>query len=150
MAASLYLRHFSMTSAPFPVTPDTDAYYTGGSRRAMVDAVVHVLRNERGIVKVVGESGTGTTTLCRHIARTMGKEFTVHCCADRFIIHVLAAAFATGLLNEDDCMPATCACSAHDDESCGCEQFRRCRSTFKMRGCGDVAADALARYRERW
>ena len=77
MAASLYLRHFSMTSAPFPVTPDTDAYYTGGSRRAMVDAVVHVLRNERGIVKVVGESGTGKTTLCRHIARTMGKEFTV-------------------------------------------------------------------------
>ena len=77
MAASLYLRHFSLASAPFPVTPDTDAYYTGGSRRATVDAVVHVLRNERGIVKVVGKSGTGKTTLCRHIARTMGKEFTV-------------------------------------------------------------------------
>lgn len=77
MAASLYLRHFSLTSAPFPVTPDSDAYYTGGTRRATVDAVLHVLRNERGIVKIVGEAGTGKTTLCRHLGRALGKSFRV-------------------------------------------------------------------------
>ncbi len=77
MAASLYLKHFSLTGAPFPVTPDSDAYYTGGSRRATVDAALHVLRNERGIVKIVGEPGTGKTTLCRHIGRALGRQFTV-------------------------------------------------------------------------
>ena len=77
MAASLYLKHFSLNSAPFPVTPDTDAYYTGGTRRATVDALMHVLRAERGIVKVVGEPGTGKTTLCRHLARVLGKQYAV-------------------------------------------------------------------------
>jgi type II secretory pathway predicted ATPase ExeA len=77
MAASLYLKHFSLTGAPFPVTPDSDAYYTGGSRRATVDAALHVLRNERGIVKIVGEPGTGKTTLCRHLGRALGRQFTV-------------------------------------------------------------------------
>lgn len=77
MAASLYLKHFSLTGAPFPVTPDSDAYYTGGTRRATVEAALHVLRNERGIVKIVGEPGTGKTTLCRHIGRALGRQFTV-------------------------------------------------------------------------
>ncbi|MCX7229549.1 MAG: AAA family ATPase [Burkholderiales bacterium] len=77
MAASLYLKHFSLTGAPFPVTPDSDAYYTGGSRRATVDAALHVLRNERGIVKIVGEPGTGKTTLCRHIGRALSRKFTI-------------------------------------------------------------------------
>ncbi|MEI7447541.1 MAG: AAA family ATPase, partial [Burkholderiales bacterium] len=77
MAASLYLRHFSLTAAPFPVTPDSDAYYTGGTRRATVEAVLHVLRNERGIVKIVGEPGSGKTTLCRHLGRALGKQFRV-------------------------------------------------------------------------
>jgi len=77
MAASLYLKHFSLTGAPFPVTPDSDAYYTGGTRRATVDAALHVLRRERGIVKIVGEPGTGKTTLCRHVGRALGRQFTV-------------------------------------------------------------------------
>jgi MSHA biogenesis protein MshM len=77
MAASLYLKHFALTGAPFPVTPDSDAYYTGGTRRATVEAALHVLRNERGIVKIVGEPGTGKTTLCRHIGRALGRQFTV-------------------------------------------------------------------------
>jgi MSHA biogenesis protein MshM len=77
MAASLYLKHFALTGAPFPVTPDSDAYYTGGTRRATVDAALHVLRRERGIVKIVGEPGTGKTTLCRHVGRALGRQFTV-------------------------------------------------------------------------
>lgn len=77
MAASLYLRHFSLETAPFPVTPDSDVFYSGGSRKATVEATLHVLRHERGIVKIVGEAGTGKTTLCRHLGRELGRRFTV-------------------------------------------------------------------------
>lgn len=77
MAASLYLKHFALKVAPFPVTPDSDAYYSGGTRRATVDAALHVLRKERGIVKIVGEPGTGKTTLCRHLGRALSRQFTV-------------------------------------------------------------------------
>ena len=77
MAASLYWKHFGLNSAPFPVTPSDDAFYSGGTRKATVDATLHVLRNERGIVKVVGEPGTGKTTLCRQITRELRDHHTV-------------------------------------------------------------------------
>jgi MSHA biogenesis protein MshM len=77
MAASLYWKHFGLNSAPFPVTPTDDAFYTGGTRKATVDAALHVLREERGIVKVVGEAGTGKTTLCRQLTRELADRYTV-------------------------------------------------------------------------
>ena len=77
MAAFLYWKHFGLNSAPFPVTPSDDAFYSGGTRKATVDATLHVLRNERGIVKVVGEPGTGKTTLCRQITRELRDRHTV-------------------------------------------------------------------------
>ncbi|MCA3181173.1 MAG: AAA family ATPase [Burkholderiaceae bacterium] len=77
MAASLYWKHFGLTSAPFPVTPTDDAFYSGGTRKATVHATLHVLRNETGIVKVVGEAGTGKTTLCRQLTRELRDRYTV-------------------------------------------------------------------------
>jgi MSHA biogenesis protein MshM len=77
MAASLYWKHFGLNSAPFPVTPTDDAFYSGGTRKATVDATLHVLRDESGIVKVVGEAGTGKTTLCRQLTRELGDRYTV-------------------------------------------------------------------------
>lgn len=77
MAATLYLRHFGLTRAPFPVTPSDDAFYVGGSRKATFDALMHVLLDEHGIVKVVGEAGTGKTTLCRQITRELRERYTV-------------------------------------------------------------------------
>ncbi len=53
--------------------------------------------------------------------KTIGVRVTIHRRADRFEIHIHAAAFGAGLLNEDDGVPTTFACSAHDDESWGCE-----------------------------
>jgi hypothetical protein len=52
--APLYWKHFGLNSAPVPVAPADDAFYGGGTRKATVDATLHVLRDETGIVEVVG------------------------------------------------------------------------------------------------
>lgn len=77
MAASLYSRHFALRAAPFPLTPDSDVFFSGGTRKSSVAALLHVLTEERGIVKLVGDAGTGKTTMCRYLSRVLAEHFTV-------------------------------------------------------------------------
>jgi type II secretory pathway predicted ATPase ExeA len=77
MAASLYSKHFALRAAPFPLTPDSDVFFSGGTRKGSFDALVHVLLEERGIVKLVGDAGTGKTTMCRQLSRALSEHFTV-------------------------------------------------------------------------
>jgi hypothetical protein len=82
IAASFHLGHFPLDSAPLPLMPDSDVVFAGGTRKASVDAVLHLLRAERGIAKVLGDPGTGKTMLCRHLSRTLADRYTVVCTCD--------------------------------------------------------------------
>ena len=62
---SLYLEHFGLKEAPFRITPHTDFFFDGADRGATLDALLYVTLHEEGIVKVVGEVGSGKTMLCR-------------------------------------------------------------------------------------
>jgi type II secretory pathway predicted ATPase ExeA len=61
----MYNEHFGLRQAPFRITPDTSLFYTGGGRGDVLDALVYAITSGEGIVKVVGEVGTGKTMLCR-------------------------------------------------------------------------------------
>jgi type II secretory pathway predicted ATPase ExeA len=61
----MYNEYFGLTQAPFRITPDTALFYTGGGRGDVLDALVYAITSGEGIVKVVGEVGTGKTMLCR-------------------------------------------------------------------------------------
>ena len=61
----MYYTHFGLTQPPFKITPDTDFFYTGGSRGAILDALIYAVTQGEGIVKVSGEVGSGKTMLCR-------------------------------------------------------------------------------------
>ena len=61
----MYNEHFGLRSAPFKITPDTRLFYTGGSRGEILQALVYAITSGEGIIKVVGEVGTGKTMLCR-------------------------------------------------------------------------------------
>lgn len=62
---SLYLDHFGLREAPFRITPHTDFFFDGADRGATLDALLYATLHEEGIVKVVGEVGSGKTMLCR-------------------------------------------------------------------------------------
>lgn len=62
---SLYLEHFGLNEPPFRITPHTDFFFDGADRGATLDALLYTIQHEEGIVKVVGEVGSGKTMLCR-------------------------------------------------------------------------------------
>jgi type II secretory pathway predicted ATPase ExeA len=61
----LYYPHFGLQQPPFKITPNTDFFFSGSNRGAVLDALVYAITNGEGIVKVVGEVGSGKTMLCR-------------------------------------------------------------------------------------
>lgn len=72
----MYLDYFSLERHPFRITPDTSLFYSGGDQgRGMVlDALVFAIENGEGILKVVGEVGSGKTMLCRMLEERLPQS----------------------------------------------------------------------------
>jgi len=61
----MYYDFFGLNHAPFRITPDTDVFFEGGNRGAILEALIYAISNGEGIIKVTGEVGSGKTMLCR-------------------------------------------------------------------------------------
>ena len=51
----MYYEHFGLREPPFRITPDTRLFFPGGSRGAILDAIVYAIASGEGIIKVIGE-----------------------------------------------------------------------------------------------
>jgi MSHA biogenesis protein MshM len=70
----LYYPHFGLKEPPFKITPNTDFFFSGGNRGAVLDALVYAITNGEGIIKVVGEVGSGKTMLCRMLQTILPEQ----------------------------------------------------------------------------
>ncbi|MCH8080312.1 MAG: AAA family ATPase [Proteobacteria bacterium] len=61
----MYYEYFGLKQPPFKITPDTSLFFPGGNRGAVLQALIYAVTQGEGIVKVVGEVGSGKTMLCR-------------------------------------------------------------------------------------
>ena len=61
----MYYDYFGLNQPPFKITPDTSLFFPGGNRGAILDAMIYAITSGEGIVKVIGEVGSGKTMLCR-------------------------------------------------------------------------------------
>ncbi|MDJ0778489.1 MAG: AAA family ATPase [Gammaproteobacteria bacterium] len=61
----MYEDYFGLDRPPFKITPDTSLFYEGGKRGDILAALVYAIHRGEGIIKVVGEVGSGKTMLCR-------------------------------------------------------------------------------------
>jgi MSHA biogenesis protein MshM len=61
----MYESYFGLERPPFQITPDPSLFFEGGKRGAVLDALVYAIERGEGIVKVVGEVGSGKTMICR-------------------------------------------------------------------------------------
>ncbi len=116
-----------------PVTPTDDAFCSGGTREASVDATLHVLRGESGIVKVVGGAGTGKTTRCRLLTRALGDRCTGVCTCDPWLggdrtWFALAEALRIAVDRVD----------ARDAAACVCARMPCCMAPVRRCGCQDI------------
>lgn len=73
----MYLNHFGLTRPPFQITPDADFFYPGAERQDILQGLIYATQHNEGIIKVVGEIGSGKSLLCRMVAAGLPKNFKV-------------------------------------------------------------------------
>jgi len=63
----MYLDYYSLARPPFRITPDPSLFFTGGARGrgVVLEALLYAVTSGEGILKVVGEVGSGKTMICR-------------------------------------------------------------------------------------
>ncbi|MBI3187989.1 MAG: AAA family ATPase, partial [Gammaproteobacteria bacterium] len=91
----MYLEHFGLSRPPFKITPDTTLFYTGSKRGAALEALKYAIISGEGIIKVVGEVGSGKTMLCRMLEQELPAHVEVVYIANpslapENILHVVA------------------------------------------------------------
>lgn len=73
----MYLTHFGLAEPPFKITPHPSFFYAGANRGATLDALLYAVTSGEGIVKVVGEVGSGKTMLCRMLIDRLGNSLDI-------------------------------------------------------------------------
>ncbi len=73
----MYYDYFGLNQPPFRITPDTSLFFPGGDRGAVLDALIYAIVNGEGMVKVVGEVGSGKTMLCRMLEQELPDRVEV-------------------------------------------------------------------------
>ncbi len=73
----MYHRHFGLNHPPFGITPDTHLFFAGAQRGDVLDALIYAIVHGEGIVKVVGEVGSGKTMLCRMLQARLPEHVDV-------------------------------------------------------------------------
>ena len=91
----MYQGHFGLERPPFRITPDTSLFFEGSQRGAALDALIYAVSSGEGIIKVVGEVGSGKTMLCRMLEVRLADKVDVVYIANPSlspdnILHVIA------------------------------------------------------------
>jgi len=73
----MYHEHFGLERPPFKITPDTSLFFEGNQRGAALEALMYAIRSGEGIIKVVGEVGSGKTMLCRMLEVRLSGDVDV-------------------------------------------------------------------------
>lgn len=66
-----YLAHFGLKEHPFTLTPNTNQYFPTEKHTEIIQSIVFGIARNTGILKVVGDVGTGKTMLCRLLLRRL-------------------------------------------------------------------------------
>ncbi len=66
-----YLAHFGLREHPFTLTPNTNQYYPIDKHVEIIQSIQFGISRNTGILKVVGDVGTGKTMLCRLLLRKL-------------------------------------------------------------------------------
>jgi len=73
----MYEQFFGLDRQPFKITPDTSLFYDGGHRGDILEALSYAIHRGEGIIKVVGEVGSGKTMLCRMLQQGLPQSVQV-------------------------------------------------------------------------
>ena len=70
----MYWRHFNLSAEPFSLTPDPAFLYLSAIHAEAYAALTVGLKERRGLIAMIGEVGTGKTTLVYSLLSSLGPE----------------------------------------------------------------------------
>ena len=73
----MYSRFFGFSEKPFNVTPDPRFLYLTQGHREMLEALFYGIKERRGFITIVGEVGTGKTTLINTVLSRLDEKTKV-------------------------------------------------------------------------
>ena len=63
----VYLDFYNLREAPFSITPDPEFLFFSNTHKSVINKVLYGIDNRMGFILLIGEVGTGKTTICRSI-----------------------------------------------------------------------------------
>lgn len=73
----MYLKYYNLQCAPFGVTPDPRFLYLSPDHKEALGALVYGVRERKGFISIIGEVGTGKTTILKAFLDNIdSKKFT--------------------------------------------------------------------------
>ena len=70
----MYLAHFGLKEFPFGLTPDTGYFFPGFGAQSALNTLLVALESGEGLIKIVGEVGSGKTLLCRYLLNHLESQ----------------------------------------------------------------------------
>lgn len=72
----MYMKFYQLKKEPFHITPDPDFFYLSSSHKEAFASVMYGVENRKGFMAVLGEVGTGKTTVIRsYLMQQARKNF---------------------------------------------------------------------------
>jgi len=73
----MYEKYYSFREKPFRLTPDPEFLYLSKQHQGALDHMTYGIRQQEGFMAIVGDVGTGKTTLCRRLLEQMDSRIAV-------------------------------------------------------------------------
>ncbi|MGB9730610.1 ExeA family protein [Calditerrivibrio nitroreducens] len=67
----MYNEYFGFTENPFKITPDPEYIYLSLKHEEAIELIEYGIRNRKGFMSLVGEVGTGKSTIVRYLVRKL-------------------------------------------------------------------------------
>jgi general secretion pathway protein A len=80
-----YEPHFGLREKPFSLSSDPRFFYSHSTHGASLDTLVAGIRRREGILALMGEVGTGKTTLCRAVLKALDRRTFAAFVTDPFL-----------------------------------------------------------------
>ncbi|MFP6599116.1 MAG: AAA family ATPase [Deltaproteobacteria bacterium] len=73
----MYAHFYQLAEDPFNLTPDPKYHYINESTREAMAGILHGIRSRKGFITLIGEAGTGKTTLLKRVVDEIEGETSV-------------------------------------------------------------------------
>jgi general secretion pathway protein A len=82
----MYEHHFGFAENPFRLTPDPHYLYLSESHKEALASLIYGVQARTGFVAVLGEAGTGKTTLLRHLLEQFDQTIRTVCILNTTVV----------------------------------------------------------------